>query len=101
MAVFIVMACASTEDVPLQATPEKDAAPAPASKVPEASADPDPEPIKKCVSKCSSDDDCQNSCPSPSSGAYCCDEATGTCYNNASSTCPQPSPDAGDPGPAY
>jgi hypothetical protein len=102
-AVFIMMACASTEEVPASPkTEQEDASSQITSKVPEASSPPaDPPPAKKCVTKCSADLDCQNSCPSPLSGAYCCDVSTGTCYNNATSVCPTPTPDAGDPPPAY
>ena len=44
----------------------------------------------QCVSSCTSDLDCQNSCPDVPNGINCCDTATGICYANASSTCPAP-----------
>ena len=44
----------------------------------------------QCVPSCTSDTDCQNSCPSVPNGINCCDTATGICYANASSTCPVP-----------
>ena len=44
----------------------------------------------QCVPSCTSDTDCQNSCPSVPNGINCCDTATGICYANASSSCPVP-----------
>ncbi len=44
----------------------------------------------QCVTNCTSDTDCQNSCPNVPNGINCCDTATGVCYANASSTCPVP-----------
>jgi hypothetical protein len=48
----------------------------------------------QCVPTCSSDMDCQNSCPTVPNGINCCDTSTGICYAYASTTCPVPS-DAG------
>ncbi len=45
---------------------------------------------QQCVSQCTSDTDCQNSCAPVPNGINCCDTATGICYANASSTCPVP-----------
>lgn len=50
----------------------------------------------QCVTNCTSDMDCQNSCPTVPSGVNCCDTATGVCYAFSSTSCPAPSPtDAG------
>lgn len=52
-----------------------------------------------CVSSCSADSECENSCPKATSGASCCDTQTHKCYHNTSS-CPVPVVDSGiDPGP--
>jgi hypothetical protein len=52
--------------------------------------EPAPDLAKVCVSSCSVDTDCQNSCPSPSAGTSCCDTTSGTCYTSAQSICPAP-----------
>jgi hypothetical protein len=44
----------------------------------------------QCVPSCTSDLDCQNSCPNVPNGINCCDTATGICYANAASSCPVP-----------
>jgi len=49
----------------------------------------------QCVMNCTSDMDCQNSCPMVPSGVNCCDTATGVCYAYAQSSCPVPVMDAG------
>ena len=49
----------------------------------------------QCVSNCTSDLDCQNSCPLVPSGINCCDTATGVCYAYSSNACPVPVTDAG------
>ena len=52
----------------------------------------------QCTSQCTSDQDCQNSCPDPGQGGLnCCDSQTGICYVESSSTCPSP-PDASSGG---
>ncbi len=51
---------------------------------------PAPDLAKICVSSCTADTDCQNSCPSPSSGISCCDTTSGTCYTNNAQICPAP-----------
>ena len=48
-----------------------------------------------CVPTCSTDQDCQNSCPAVPNGINCCDTSTGICYAYASQVCPAPIPDAG------
>ncbi len=53
----------------------------------------------KCVAQCTSDSECQNSCPVVTSGINCCDTTTGTCYPASTSTCPVPQPDSGQPPP--
>lgn len=53
----------------------------------------------KCVNHCTTDSDCQNSCPSVASGINCCDTATSTCYPASTATCPVPQPDSGNPTP--
>ncbi len=50
-----------------------------------------------CVSSCSADSECQNSCAPVSTGANCCDVVLRKCYRNPSS-CPVEQPDAGDDG---
>ena len=54
-----------------------------------------------CTPKCTTDFDCDSTCPAASSGnANCCDTATGVCYVSATA-CPAPtSPDSG-PKPPY
>lgn len=49
----------------------------------------------QCVTNCTSDLDCQNSCPAVTNmGVNCCDVATGFCYAYAQSSCPAPVADA-------
>ncbi len=50
---------------------------------------------QECVPSCSSDTDCENSCPAVPNGVNCCDTSTGICYAYASSVCPAPVQDAG------
>jgi len=50
---------------------------------------------EQCVPTCTSDQDCENSCPAVPNGVNCCDTSTGICYAFASSTCPAPVTDAG------
>jgi hypothetical protein len=51
---------------------------------------PAPDLARMCVSMCTVDTDCQNSCPSPSNGVSCCDTTSGQCYTSAQSVCPAP-----------
>lgn len=53
-----------------------------------------------CVSSCSADSECQNSCAPVSTGANCCDTKTKRCYVNASA-CPVDVPDADPPPGPY
>lgn len=42
-----------------------------------------------CVSNCTSDTNCQNSCPAvPNGGTNCCDTGSGVCFATSQSTCP-------------
>jgi hypothetical protein len=50
----------------------------------------------QCVSHCTSDLDCQNSCPAVTGGSNCCDVPTGHCYASPTATCPTPNLDAGN-----
>jgi len=43
-----------------------------------------------CVSSCSNNDECVNSCPSPASGTSCCDTTTHQCFTSQSNVCPAP-----------
>ena len=43
---------------------------------------------QECVSSCSADLDCQNSCPEVPNGVNCCDLSTGICYAYAATSCP-------------
>lgn len=43
---------------------------------------------KQCVAHCTSDTDCQNSCPpAPNNGINCCDTSSGVCFGSTASTC--------------
>lgn len=50
---------------------------------------------EQCVPTCTSDQDCENSCPQVPNGVNCCDTSTGICYAYASNVCPAPVLDAG------
>ncbi len=50
---------------------------------------------QQCVTQCTSDTDCENSCPSVPNGVNCCDTSTGICYAYSGSACPAPVVDAG------
>ena len=54
-----------------------------------------------CIPQCSTDSDCQNSCPVAQTGNNCCDTATGLCYVSSTPICPQPVPDGGTVMPPY
>lgn len=87
----IVVACAESDPGP--ATEEAPAEPAAVIPVTDAGTTAK-DPV--CPSKCSADSDCQKGCPSASSGVYCCDGKTSTCYAYSSATCPAPpAPDGG------
>jgi len=99
-ATLVAVACASSEE--LAPIPEAQDQPddQPTAKLPPPTSsdnrpDAAPPPAKQCVAKCVSDSHCANSCPTPSSGVSCCDVVTGTCYTNATNTCPKSEDDAG------
>lgn len=49
-----------------------------------------------CVARCTSDSQCQTSCPAAAGGGTnCCDRGTGTCYPYRFAMCPAAPPDAG------
>lgn len=102
-ALVVAVACASTEEVPATPDPEPTETQEPPTTIP-ATTTPEeeepPPPAKTCVAKCTTDSECQSSCPTPSSGLSCCDVATGTCYTNGSGTCPVPD-DGGTPPNGY
>ncbi len=50
---------------------------------------------QQCVQQCTSDQDCQNSCPLVPNGTNCCDTSTGICYAYAGTSCPVSVQDAG------
>ena len=53
-----------------------------------------------CISPCTSDDECQRTCPPvPGARISCCDVSTGTCYASRVD-CPAPI-DGGEPPPSY
>ena len=58
-------------------------------------------PTGQCVSHCTTDNDCQNSCPSVDGGVSCCDTASSVCFNSATAACPAPAVDGGGPPPGY
>jgi hypothetical protein len=47
----------------------------------------------RCVATCTSNADCQGSCPTAPSGMNCCDITTGVCYVGL--MCPAMTPDSG------
>jgi hypothetical protein len=49
----------------------------------------------QCVPSCSTDQDCENSCPMVPNGVNCCDTSTGICYAYAATACPAGGFDAG------
>lgn len=48
-----------------------------------------------CIGTCTNDNECQSTCPAQSSGTYCCDTATGSCYVSQDPQCPAAGPDGG------
>ena len=58
-----------------------------------------PVPDKVCVSSCTTNDQCQNSCPLPTSGVSCCDTTTNACYTASATSCPAPPADMAMSGP--
>lgn len=84
--VLVIAACAS-EGEPIPAGNQEEQKPA-ATPLPEADAA--PPPAKKCAPSCATDDDCANSCPTPTTGRACCDVASGMCFSHNQATCPAP-----------
>ena len=41
-----------------------------------------------CAPKCTTDQECQSSCPEGTGNPYCCDLATTTCYQSTLPMCP-------------
>lgn len=57
-----------------------------------------------CTPSCTSDSDCQSTCPSTGGATACCDLSAHTCFNTTEAACPVPATDdAGADGapPAY
>lgn len=52
----------------------------------------------QCVSHCTTDTDCQNSCAPLPNGVSCCDIPSGSCYGAQGQTCPTPTQGGGDGG---
>lgn len=49
-----------------------------------------------CKANCTSDTDCQSTCPAaPNNGVNCCDIGSGVCFASSQSTCPASGSDAG------
>lgn len=93
-----VPACATGEEVKIEESADDAGTPTPVTPVADAGTKETAAPT--CVTSCSADSECQNSCPSTTSGSACCDTATHKCYHNTASTCPVPEVDSGtNPGP--
>src|SRR5690242_8699961 len=103
----MLAACASDEPVGVADDTDAgsgggvDAAPPPPPPKQDAAPPVDSAPAKKCVSSCTSDQDCANSCPAVANGVNCCDTATGVCFSSQTQQCPAPPVDSGTPPPAY
>lgn len=99
-ALFVVVACAGTEDAPPEEQTQE--APQQPSTIPTGSSTPSStsEPVKKCVAKCTTDSECANSCPSTPTGAHCCD-TSGVCYKSPNSVCKKEEQDSGTEQPQY
>lgn len=83
---------AATETTPSQTIPE-DAGSTQTTSTP---------PPAQCVSSCTQDTECQNSCPTITNGIQCCDKATSACYASATSACPTTDAvDSGTPPSSY
>lgn len=87
-ALFVVACASSSPDVNTVTPPATDQKPKDAGVVVVDAAP--PEQPKVCVSACTSDDECANSCPTVSTGSNCCDLDTNTCYRSAEAVCPVP-----------
>ena len=58
-----------------------------------------PGPGPMCVASCTTDAQCQNSCPVLTNGIHCCDSATNTCFPSQAMMCPAPVQDFAVSGP--
>jgi hypothetical protein len=56
-------------------------------------------PPQVCVSSCTTNAQCQNSCPEAASGISCCDLATNSCFTSQTMQCPAPPADMTVVGP--
>jgi hypothetical protein len=52
-----------------------------------------------CVSPCTSDLACEQSCPTPTNGINCCDLSTGLCFVSNLAVCPSPADSSIPDGP--
>jgi hypothetical protein len=59
---------------------------------PDGGLDPDGGTPRRCVPTCTTDADCQSSCPANPTPSLpvCCDRGTGTCFNSSVAMCPPP-----------
>ena len=97
LAVFSLSGCAASASSDDDGGPidDYDAATYDAAKKADSGSNTDTGSQSQCVTSCTQDLDCQNSCPLVPSGINCCDTATGVCYAYSSTTCPVPVTDAG------
>ena len=99
----MLFACAGSE-VPVEdgradAAPTAtatDAAPKPSATTPK-----DAAPVDTCKPGCTSDTECQNTCPKESSGTSCCDTTNGKCFRYMGNACPVPTPPSDGGGSTY
>jgi hypothetical protein len=94
----VVVACAADGEPIQDAMEVETAEPA---KMPDTAPPREDPPAKVCVSSCTQDSECQNSCPALDTGIQCCDAATSVCFASAAAACPVPPPNDPDPPPAY
>jgi hypothetical protein len=55
-------------------------------------------PSGTCAPNCSSDSDCQSTCPAVSGALNCCDPGSGVCFTSSESVCPDQVPEGGTSG---
>ncbi len=77
-------------DAPQQDSPADDS---PVDDVIEIDVGPPPPPV--CAPDCTSNAECESTCPPITMGRYCCDELTNTCYATPHHHCPIVILDAG------
>ena len=90
-ALLLATGCASSQEVDLDGG-DLDAAPKTDAPAKDSSKD---GAQSQCVPQCTTDQDCENSCPAVPNGVNCCDTSTGICYAYAGQACPAPVQDAG------